>query len=111
MIRPPALGPHARHRSLGTPGPTGCNDHGDPEHSLRRGITPGQLGNNDHGMTLSSKPRRMDIYDEEVAMIINDIIEQANRAMAPASLESRLQFCFDLAKKNRRDKGNNQNHR
>ena len=43
MIRPPALGPHAKHRPLGTPGPTGYNDHGDPQHHRRRGGTPGPL--------------------------------------------------------------------
>jgi hypothetical protein len=104
MTRPPALGPHARHRSLGTPGPTGYNDHGDPGHRRRRGATPGPLGHNDHGMPLSIKPRRVDVYDDEVTMMINGIIEQANGAMASAVLESKLQFCIDLAKQNRRDK-------
>jgi hypothetical protein len=102
MIRPPALGPHARHRSLGTPGPTGYNDHGDPSHRRRHGATPGPLGHNDHGMPLPSQPRHSVVNDDEVAMMINGIIDQANRVMASAPLERRLQFCTDLAKKNRR---------
>jgi hypothetical protein len=43
---------HGRHRVFGTPGPTGCNDHGDPCHANRAGPTPGSLGVNDHGTPL-----------------------------------------------------------
>src|ERR1700753_2378132 len=32
-----------------TPGPLGCNDHGDPTVTTLLGDTPGPLGWNDHG--------------------------------------------------------------
>ena len=105
MTRPPAPGPHARYRSLGTPGPTGYNDHGDPGHQRRRGVTPGPLGQNDHGMPLSTKGHPVDVYDEEVALLINHIIDEANRAIGSTAIEGRLQFCVDLAKQNHHDKG------
>jgi hypothetical protein len=56
-------------------------------------------------MPLSSKPRRIDVYDDQVAMMINGIIDQANRAMASARLDTKLQFCLDLAKQNRGEGG------
>jgi hypothetical protein len=105
MTRPPAPGPHARHRSLGTPGPTGYNDHGDPGHRRRRGVTPGPLGQNDHGMPSPTRRRPVDVYDEEVALLIHHIIDQANRAGGSTALEGKLQFCIDLAKQNCRDNG------
>jgi|HubBroStandDraft_6_1064221.scaffolds.fasta_scaffold542958_2 hypothetical protein len=108
MTRPPAPGPHARHRSLETPGPTGYNDHGDPGHRRRRGVTPGPLGQNDHGMPLSTRRHPVEVYDDNVALLINHIIDQANRAIGSAALEGKLQFCLDLAKQNRRDKGEEQ---
>ena len=112
MMRPPAPGPHARYRTLGTPGPTGYNDHGDPGHSRRRGVTPGPQGHNDHGAPLSTRRRPVDVYDEDVALLINHIIDQANRDGGSTTLEGKLQFCIDRAKQNRRDSGEeSQKHR
>ena len=53
-------------------------------------------------MPLPSQPRHTVVSDDEVAMMINGIIDQANRVMVSAPLERRLRFCTDLAKRNRR---------
>lgn len=105
MIRPPALGPHARHRALGTSGPIGYNDHGDPGHRRRQGGTPGPLGHNDHGAPLSGKTFARELHDDDVARTINDIIDHVNRDSRSRSLDDRLQLCLDLAKRSRLEQG------
>jgi hypothetical protein len=105
MTRPPGLGPHARHRAFGTPGPTGYNDHGDPGHRRRQGGTPGPSGHNDHGTPLSGKTFARELHDDDVARTINDIIDHVNRDSHSRRLEERLQLCLDLAKRTRVEQG------
>jgi hypothetical protein len=84
MTRPPGLGPHARHRALGTPGPLGHNDHGTP---------------------LSGKTFARELRDDDVARTINDIIDHVNRDSRSGHLEERLQLCLSLAARTRVEQG------
>jgi hypothetical protein len=54
---------------------------------------------------LSTRPSPVEVYDGEVALLINHMLEQANRAMRSAVPASKLLFCMDLAIQHRRDKG------
>jgi hypothetical protein len=56
-------------------------------------------------MPLSTRRRPVDVYDDEVALLINQIIDQANQALESTLTGSKLQFCIDLAKQNRRNAG------
>jgi len=105
MMRPPAFGPHGRHRTLGTPGPTGYNDHGDPGHLRRRGRTPGPLGHNDHGAPLPGKTLSREVDDDDIARVINDIIDHVNRVTRSEPLDERLRLCLELAQRSRVEQG------
>lgn len=96
-MRPPAAGMHGRHRVLGTPGPTGWNDHGDPCHARRGGPTPGSLGVNDHGTPLP-EPAALLLAErrQDAEAHINQIIEAAGSAQAQT--EHQLQACLDAVK-------------
>jgi hypothetical protein len=98
MMKPPASGSHARHRVLGTPGPTGWNDHGDPCHWRRQGPTRGPLGINDHGTPLAGKlalllPER----HPEIVNRINAIIAVAD-ALANQPKAAKLRACLRAVK-------------
>jgi hypothetical protein len=98
MMKPPVAGMHGRHRILGTPGPTGWNDHGDPCRASQSGPTPGSLGVNDHGSPLPgpaallASERRQDTEAH-----INRIVEEANSTAHPRT-EQKLQACLDAVK-------------
>src|SRR5437763_16625318 len=97
-MKPPASGSHARHRVLGSPGPTGWNAHGDPCHWRRQGPTRGPLGINDHGTPLGGKfalllPER----HPEIVNRINGIIAVAD-ALANRPTAAKLQACLRAVK-------------
>lgn len=95
MRNPPAVGIHARHRTLDTPGPTGWNDHGDPTHRRRQGNTPGSLGDDDHGTPLAGRlPLLGNQHDAEIEKIIDETIARANAAGAARDLAAKLQACL-----------------
>lgn len=95
MIRPPASGFHAHHRPLGTPGPTGVNDHGDPGHVRREGPAPGPLGWNDHARPLPTRwPLMLDPeYQSAMHHPINEVIARVDANSAAASLQEKLKLC------------------
>jgi hypothetical protein len=91
MRQPPVPGVHGRHRPLGTPGPIGCNDHGDPYHGCRQGATPGPVGDNDHGTPLSTRLKLiLEPHDNEVAKKIGDTIHQINSEFAAKGIAAKL---------------------
>lgn len=95
MRNPPAVGIHARHRTLDTPGPTGWNDHGDPTHRRRQGNTPGSLGDDDHGTPLAGRlPLLENQHDAEIERIIAETIARANAAGASPDIAAKLQACL-----------------
>src|SRR5581483_3127913 len=99
-MRPPSAGTHGRHRVLGTPGPTGWNDHGDPCRARHAGPTPGSLGVNDHGAALP-EPAALLLPErrQHIEAHINDIIESAD--VAHPRTEQKLQACLNAVKNGR----------
>jgi hypothetical protein len=98
MIKPPASGMHARHRVLGTPGPTGWNDHGEPCQWRQQGPTPGPLSVNDHGTPLPGNPALLPSERrEEIATRINQLIAQAD-ASPNAQTAQKLRTCLAAVK-------------
>jgi hypothetical protein len=94
MIRPPASGSHAHHRPLDTPGPTGVNDHGDPGHVRRQGLTPGPLGWNDHAVPLPQRWRLTVDSEYPIATHpITEIIARVDAGSPDASLREKLKLC------------------
>jgi hypothetical protein len=96
MNKPPASGAHAHYRPLGTPGPTGVNDHGDPGHVRRQGPTPGPLGDNDHAVPLMQRWRLIvDPEHRNASERISEIIARVETGSDSASLLEKLQLCAE----------------
>jgi hypothetical protein len=102
MTRPPSAGPHAGYRPLPTPGPLGCNDHGDP-YWRRRDRSPGPLGHNDHGAPLIARLRLLAaLPDYDMTEAINHVIAAVNETAPAAAIVEKLRSCIEAT---RRDRG------
>jgi hypothetical protein len=106
MKHPPTPGLHGRNRPLATPGPIGCNDHGDPYHGRRQGATPGPLGDDDHATPLSARLKlTLQPHDDDVATKISDTIRQINSESAAKGIAAKLLSGLEAVRQNHESPG------